>query len=145
MGKTGHSDRRRQYAALPWRIGTDGALEILLITSRETRRWIIPKGWPMKGKKAYQAAAQEAFEEAGVQGDIATEPLGAFRYLKTLGPKQQQVCSVNVFALEVTRELGLWPEQHQRSRRWMPAREAARSVDEPELRALIEAFEALGG
>ena len=111
-------DKRHQFAALPWRTGT-GGLEILVITSRETRRWVIPKGWPMKDRAAHQAAAQEAYEEAGVRGDIASEPLGM---------------------LQVSEILDTWPERDEREREWVKPEEAARRVDEPELTALIEAF-----
>lgn len=137
--RSARKDSRRQFAALPWRRGADG-LEILLITSRETRRWVIPKGWPMKDKTAYQAAAQEAFEEAGVEGDITIEPLGAFRYLKRLKNDRTQLCVVDVFPLHVEEMLDVWPEMHQRERVWMAPAHAATGVEEPELRALIEAF-----
>ncbi len=132
-------DRRHQFAALPWRVGAQG-LEILLITSRETRRWVIPKGWPMKDRAAHQAAAQEAFEEAGVQGDITDVPLGMFRYLKRLKGDKTQLCAVDVFPLQVTEILEIWPEQEERRREWVTPEEASRRVDEPELTALIEAF-----
>ena len=75
---------RRQVAALPWRRGADGGVEILLVTSRETRRWVTPKGGRMPGKTDAEAAAQEALEEAGVEGRVADEPVGSFRYLKVL-------------------------------------------------------------
>ncbi|MDP1736054.1 MAG: NUDIX hydrolase [Caulobacter sp.] len=129
----------RQYAALPWREGKDG-LEILLITSRETRRWVIPKGWPMITLAAHDAAAQEAFEEAGVRGTISETPIGAFRYRKRLKTGKAQLCRVDVFPLAVATELKSWPERRQRQRRWIPALEAARMVEEPGLRRLIEAF-----
>ena len=140
--RTLRKDSRRQFAALPWRHGEDG-LEILLITSRETRRWVIPKGWPMKDKQPHQAAAQEAFEEAGVEGDITIQPLGAFRYFKRLKNDRMQLCVVDVFPLEVGEMLDLWPEQHQRQRDWKTPAEAAAAVDEPELTALIQAFAVL--
>lgn len=132
-------DKRHQFAALPWRMGARG-LEILLITSRETKRWVIPKGWPMKDRAAHQAAAQEAFEEAGVHGDVTSEPLGMFRYLKRLKGDKTQLCAVDVFPLQVIRILDQWPEQGERDREWVTPEEASRRVDEPELTALIEAF-----
>lgn len=132
-------DKRHQFAALPWRTGT-GGLEILVITSRETRRWVIPKGWPMKALAAHQAAAQEAYEEAGVRGDIASAPLGMFRYLKRLKGDKTQLCAVDVFPLQVSEILDTWPERDEREREWVKPEEAARRVDEPELTALIEAF-----
>ena len=71
---------RGQSAALPWRFGSDGEGEVLLITSRETRRWVIPKGWPMKGLKSPECAAREAYEEAGLEGEIRKKKLGVFHY-----------------------------------------------------------------
>lgn len=132
-------DRRHQFAALPWRRGKRG-LEILLITSRETRRWVIPKGWPMKDREAHEAAAQEAFEEAGVRGEITDKPLGMFRYLKRLKGDRTQLCAVDVFPLQVGKLLDEWPERSEREREWVDPGEAARRVEEPELKALIEAF-----
>ncbi|WP_245620082.1 NUDIX hydrolase [Phenylobacterium immobile] len=131
---------RAQYAALPWRRGGDGVLEILLITSRETRRWVIPKGWPMKGKTSAAAAAREAFEEAGVSGQTAKKPLGAFHYDKRLSSGRLQRVRVSVFALKVEAEAETWPEIGQRDRLWASLADAAERVDEPELKALISAF-----
>ena len=132
-------DKRHQFAALPWRTGARG-LEILLITSRETKRWVIPKGWPMKDRAAHDAAAQEAFEEAGVRGEVTGEPLGMFRYLKRLKGDKTQLCAVDVFPLQVTEILDAWPERDEREREWVVPEVASRRVDEPELAALIEAF-----
>ena len=130
---------RQQYAALPWRQGKDG-VEILMITSRETRRWVIPKGWPMITLAAHDAAAQEAWEEAGVRGEVDAVPVGAFRYRKRMKSGPPQRCRVEVFPLAVSVEEKDWPERRQRSRRWIPALEAARMVEEPELRTIIETF-----
>ena len=135
---------RQQYAALPWRQGKDG-LEILLITSRETRRWVIPKGWPMITLAAHDAAAQEAWEEAGVRGEVTATPIGAFRYHKRMKAGPPQRCRVDVYSLAVVIEEKAWPEKRQRQRRWTPALEAARMVEEPGLRVLIEAFAASRG
>jgi 8-oxo-dGTP pyrophosphatase MutT (NUDIX family) len=73
-----------QYGALPYRFTPHAALEILLVTTRQTRRWIIPKGWPIKGLRPAKSAAREAFEEAGVRGKISAKPLGLFTYEKSL-------------------------------------------------------------
>lgn len=131
--------RRRQYAALPWRLGPDG-VDVLLITSRETRRWVIPKGWPMHGLTEHEAAAQEAFEEAGVSGEIAASPFGVYRYRKRMKDGSLVTCRVDVFPLEVKTEAKSWPEKRQRTRQWTPAAEAARMVQEPGLGRLIERF-----
>ena len=129
----------RQVAALPWRVG-EGGRQILMITSRETRRWVIPKGGRMTGKTDPQAAAIEAMEEAGVQGAVAEVAIGAFRYDKRLKSGQGRPCVVAVYPLRVLIQLGSWPEAHQRERRWMSPDEAAASVDEPDLARLISAF-----
>jgi len=131
---------RRQVAALPWRRGADG-IEVLLVTSRETRRWVTPKGGRMPGKTDAEAAAQEALEEAGVEGVVGPEPVGTFRYLKVLKRRAPRWCVVALYGLEVRAEHAGWQEQGQRERRWMPREEAAASVDEPDLKALIAAFE----
>lgn len=129
-----------QYAALPWRRGTQGEIEILLITSRGTGRWVIPKGWPMKSKSRRAAAAREAWEEAGVEGRIGRKSIGGYGYGKRLDDGDVIDLRVEVFGLEVTREGEDWPEKLQRERRWMGAGQAAVLVDEPELRDLILAF-----
>lgn len=131
---------RVQYAALPWRVADDGGLEVLLITSRETRRWVIPKGWPMKQLGPGGSAAQEALEEAGVLGRLSRKPVGKYAYDKRLSDGRSRHVRVKVFALEVLQELDAWPEQGQRERQWTPAAQAAPLVDEPELQALIADF-----
>jgi len=129
----------RQVAALPWRQGESG-VEVMMITSRETRRWVIPKGGRMVGKTDPQAAAQEAYEEAGVQGEILDTPIGHFRYGKRLKTGVVQACAVTVYPLEVLIQLGAWPEDLQRERRWMPQGEAAEAVHEDDLAQLIRDF-----
>lgn len=125
-----------QIAALPVRRSRDGSIEVLLITSRETRRWIIPKGWPMKGLKDHKAAAREAEEEAGVKGAIRKEPIGSYSYWKRR-TAHFELCQVKVYLLEVQDQLKQWREQHQREAQWFSAREAADRVDEPGLREII--------
>jgi 8-oxo-dGTP pyrophosphatase MutT (NUDIX family) len=131
---------RAQAAALPWRRRPDGAAEVLLITSRETRRWVIPKGWPIKGLTSAQSAAREAFEEAGVEGDVGKKKLGAYHYDKRLRSGRLQHVRVSVYALQVARELETWPEKDQREKLWTTPLDAADLVDEPDLKALIAAF-----
>ena len=132
-------ETRRQIGALVWRVEF-GVLEVLLITSRETGRFVIPKGWPMKGLSDDKAAAQEAFEEAGVKGVTAKHPFGQYRYNKIFGPGFALPCVVDVYAMQVEQILKKWPEKSERKRYWMPLREAAQSVHEPELRDLINRF-----
>ena len=128
-----------QYAALPYRKRPDG-LDVLLITSRDSGRWIIPKGWPIKGLSANQTAAREALEEAGVMGRIGGEQIGGYHYDKRLADGTNTHCDVEVFALEVVDQLDSWPEQHQRRREWLGIEEASERIAETELRALIRNF-----
>ncbi len=129
-----------QYAALPY--DNSNGLRILLVTSRETGRWVIPKGWPMARKKAPAAAAREAMEEAGVTGRIHKTPLGAYHYVKRLKNGAGLTCTVKVYPLEVERQLKRWPEKGQRTAHWFEPAEAARAVHEPDLAAMIEGFAA---
>jgi 8-oxo-dGTP pyrophosphatase MutT (NUDIX family) len=128
-----------QYAALPYRIEAR-QVRILLITSRETRRWVIPKGWPMAGLKPQDAAAVEASEEAGLIGSIDDTPLGSYRYLKRLKRDQTLAVQVIVFPLRVEGQVATWKEQGQRTYRWFAYRRAASLVAEPSLRRLIRDF-----
>jgi 8-oxo-dGTP pyrophosphatase MutT (NUDIX family) len=126
---------RPQYGALPYRTG-DG-VDILLITSRETGRWVIPKGWPMKGKSASATAAREAVEEAGVVGEIGKRPLGAFVYIKFRKTGLGRPCKVRVFALKVTGQRDEWREKGQRTAQWFAWSDAAAAVQERALARLI--------
>jgi 8-oxo-dGTP pyrophosphatase MutT (NUDIX family) len=128
----------RQYAALPFRYFN--SLEVLLISSRETHRWVIPKGWPMKGRKPHAVAAREALEEAGVVGRIGKRPLGSYQYVKRLKNGAPLLCTVEVFPMMVERQRHRWREQDQRTVQWFPAEEAATAVEEPELQTLIDEF-----
>jgi 8-oxo-dGTP pyrophosphatase MutT (NUDIX family) len=130
---------KQQVAALPYRETDAGGIELMLITSRETGRWVIPKGWPMKGKKDHAAAAQEAWEEAGVLGRIGKKPLGRYEYGKVLTDTTVR-CSVAVYPLFVELTDGAWPEFGQRRRRWYPPETAAELVDEAKLAKLIAGF-----
>ena len=130
--------RREQVAALPYRCAPD--LQVLLVSSLESRRWIVPKGWPMKGRSFAESAAQEAFEEAGVKGAIAPQPLGAYTYDKRKKNGSVLRCDVEVFPLEVRKQVADWPEKALRSQRWCNWREAAELVDDAGLGELIRAF-----
>src|SRR5215471_8399917 len=91
-------DGSQQFAVLPWRIGERGTREVLLLTSRETHRWVVPKGWPMKGRKPVEVASQEAYEEAGLIGQVVGKrPLGNFYYEKRLAKKKAVICEVRVY------------------------------------------------
>src|SRR6266481_1799157 len=106
--------KRVQYGALPYRLSAGLRPQFMLITSRDTRRWVIPKGWPKKGKSPRYSAAREAFEEAGVV-----------------------VCEVRVFPLEVRRQNKQWPEKQERVVKWLSASQAAEKVTEPMLSEII--------
>jgi 8-oxo-dGTP pyrophosphatase MutT (NUDIX family) len=127
---------RTQVAALPIRREKTGEIRVLLITSRETKRWIIPKGWPMKGRTNAEAAAQEALEEAGVEGRVQKEPFGKYLYWKR-GEANFELCEVRVYLLEVKRQLETWPEKAQREARWFSVEDAADLVEEPGLTTVI--------
>lgn len=135
--KSGGDTCPTQYGALCWRMHR-GKVEVLLITSRDTGRWVIPKGWPIAGRSPSQAAAREAFEEAGVEGRVSSAGLGLFNYRKVLSPKQSIACKVEVFSLRVAKLVTKFPERHERRRKWFAAEKAARKVIEPELRALLQ-------
>jgi 8-oxo-dGTP pyrophosphatase MutT (NUDIX family) len=129
-----------QYGALPYAVGKDGELRILLVTSRTTRRWIIPKGWPMKLRRPHQAAAQEALEEAGVVGKPQKRPIGDYQYDKLTDDGLSIRCTVTVFPLEVRSLDKRWKEALERERQWFTPGEAAKLVAEPELSALLENY-----
>src|SRR6266702_2781402 len=107
--------KRVQYGALPYRLSAGSRPQFMLVTSRETRRWIIPKGWPKKGKLPHHSAAREAFEEAGVVGAVAKRSIGSFSYEKRLKNGGAVVCKVRVFPLEVRRQNKQWPEKQERA------------------------------
>lgn len=130
-----------QLAAICWRQGSSG-IEVLLITSRETRRWVIPKGWPVKGLAPHLSAAREAWEEAGVEGMADPAPMGRFHYTKQRSEFSVREVAVDVFCLQVQRiHEGSYPEAGQRKRVWRAPAEAARMVAEPELAALLAGFD----
>ncbi len=128
---------RKQYAALPYRQLDDQGLQVMLITSRGTGRWIVPKGWPMAGLKPWRAAAREAYEEAGIVGEIDKRAAGRYDYEKLLEDGTVTRCHVDVFPLRVEEELARWPEQDQRTRRWFSPEQAAALVQEEGLQSLL--------
>ena len=132
-------EARPQVGVLPMRQTPEGGTEVLLVTSRETRRWVIPKGWPMKGRKPYEAAAREAYEEAGVVGCVGKRPLGFYLYEKRLKNREAVLCQVKVFPLDVRKQLKKFPERGQRDARWFSPSEAAEMVIEAGLAGLIRA------
>lgn len=129
---------RMQAAALPYR--REKELEVLLVSSLDTGRWIVPKGWPMKGRKNSETARREAYEEAGVKGDIASKPAGSFQYDKRKRNGSVWRCMVEVFPLEVKSQSRSWPEKAVRKTRWCAWSEAAELVDDRGLGEIIRAF-----
>ncbi|MFL9842598.1 DUF47 family protein [Sphingomonas sp. ST-64] len=115
-------------------------MRVLLVTSRGTGRWVIPKGNVPNGALPHVAAAEEAEEEAGVVGAVCPTPIGAYRYRKRRGNGAKLMADVEVFPLAVTAELTRWKEQSQRERRWFTLADAADAVDEPDLSDLIRSF-----
>ncbi|MEP3278076.1 MAG: NUDIX hydrolase [Stappiaceae bacterium] len=130
---------RQQYAALCYRMQNE-QIEFLLITSRDTGRWVIPKGWPMKELNAAECAAQEAFEEAGVIGDVSPTNVGTYFYFKGMDAGYKARCLVDVFPLKVQELRKDYPEEDERTRSWMSAEEASAEVEEPGLRAIFKTF-----
>ena len=132
--------RHRQYGVIPVRFGRDGRLQVLLLTSRGTGRWVIPKGWPMRKRTPAGTAEREAFEEAGVKGHLLSRrPVGSYRYLKT-DEKFTGAILVRVFILAVEEQKKDWPEFHERRTRWFPVARAAAMVQERELATLLKAI-----
>lgn len=122
----------RQSGVIPYRI-VEGRVEVLLITSRRRGRWVIPKGVIDPGMSAVESARKEAYEEAGIRGELSPDPLGEYRYDKWGG-----TCTVKVFKMEVQEQLKAWPESASRRREWMTVEMAARAVNEPRLQKLIQ-------
>ncbi len=139
MSSVGSEATGSQYAALPWR-WADDHLEILLITTLNTKRWVVPKGWPLAGCTPGECAAQEALEEAGVVGEMAPRPCGFFLYLKRRKTGEVVSCRVAVFPLEVARQRRTWPEKAVRETCWCSVDEALARVSDPGLKRLIARF-----
>lgn len=126
-----------QYGVLPVRRAADGAVEVLLITSRDTKRWVVPRGNPIQGKSPAESAAQEAYEEAGIVGPVEAEAIGSYSYEKRRRLRSAVPAVVHLFTMNVAEERDEWPEKGQRERRWFAADEAAAAVHEDELARLI--------
>ena len=134
-----------QFAALPFRIDKEKGLQILLITSRDTGRWVIPKGNPMPRLKGHETAAQEAYEEAGIEGELLERPIGHYQYEKIRKSGEPALALVTVYPMRVSDQHYDWPERTQRTIRWLEPRKAALMVDEPDLKEIIRSFVPNGG
>jgi 8-oxo-dGTP pyrophosphatase MutT (NUDIX family) len=126
----------RQCAALPF-ADRAGEMQVMLVTSRETRRWVLPKGWCEKSVPPHEQAAIEAYEEAGLIGEIASEAIGRYRYAKRLPNNLHLECEVEVFPLRVDRQVKHWPEKRQRQTAWFTLGQAALVVEEAGLAMLL--------
>lgn len=135
---------RIQVAALPWH-RTSSGIEVMLITSRDTGRWVLPKGWPETSERLCETAAREASEEAGLSGSVDTQEAGRYFYVKELAGGEHVACEVLVYPLEVRKVAEKWKERRQRTRKWVTPAEASRMVNEPDLCRLIASFGAAHG
>ncbi|WEK49127.1 MAG: NUDIX hydrolase [Candidatus Kaistia colombiensis] len=137
-------DSFQQFGALPWRRNKHGEIRVLLVTSRERGRWLFPKGWLAPGRSAPESAATEAFEEAGVIGDIDRQALGSYNYAKILSDQTSVDCIVTMFALRVRGTLLQWRERGERKRRWCHLSEAAEMVSDEGLGRLLREIQTKG-
>lgn len=134
------SDVRTQFAALCFRV-EDGKTRILLITSRGSGRWIIPRGWPMDNKTPCEAALTEAWEESGVRGKGYEVSLGLYSYTRDIGEDGLTPCVAMVYPVKVKDMADDYPEKGQRRRKWFSRKKAAELVSEPELANIIRGFD----
>jgi 8-oxo-dGTP pyrophosphatase MutT (NUDIX family) len=139
LGGAAKTDLRTQFAALCYRIKNE-KVQFCLVTSRRSGRWIVPKGWPMNGQTPMDAAATEAFEEAGVRGKIEPRPIGVFSYYK-VHSKNELPCIAVVYPLKVKKVFRTWPERKERNRKWLSRKKAAALVDDAELSQIILRFQ----
>lgn len=133
------SGYRRQFGALPLRMDDEGRMQVMMITSRETSRWIVPKGWPIKGLSGAQTAAREAREEAGVVGVTGKNPVGAYMYDKRRKSGRSTRCYVELYPLWVVDAAPDWPEEAERRVEWLPVAEAAERAGDASLGELLRA------
>jgi 8-oxo-dGTP pyrophosphatase MutT (NUDIX family) len=142
QGETLFREHGRQVAALCWRHSAKrpSQIEVLLITSLNSKRWILPKGWPEAELGPADNAAREAFEEAGVTGKVEAQPVGTYHYLKEKKDGGGVPCSVDVFALAVTKQLDDWPEKKVRDLAWLTVEQAMMQISEPGVRQILRDF-----
>lgn len=140
FGKAHKTDVRTQFAALCYRVKND-KVQVLLVTSRGTKRWILPKGWPVNNATPQDSAAQEAWEEAGVIGQPDPRPLGLYSYTKVQEDDADFPCVAMVYAVRVTSLSKDYPEAAERKRKWVSRKKAAAMVGEPELTRILRDFD----
>ena len=140
FGNSAKTAIRTQFAALCYRIKGD-KVQILMVTTRRSGRWIVPKGWPVDGQTPQESAMQEAWEEAGVIGQPDARPLGLFSYTKMLDEDETLPCVAMVYAVRVKSLAQDFPEKGQRKRKWVSRKQAASMVGEPELARILRDFD----
>lgn len=139
LGSRQKRDVRTQFGALCWRVRKD-KVQVALVTSRRSGRWVLPKGWPMEGMTPSDAAAQEAYEEAGLEGKITPLVIGIYSYSKDLDEDDPMPCVVTLFPMKVKKAHKSWPESDLRRRKWVSPRKASKMVDFPELSQILAEF-----
>lgn len=132
--------KRKQVAALCYK-ETGSGKKILLITSRDTGRWIVPKGWPIEGKDGPQSALQEAWEEAGVKkANVKDAPIGSYDYAKGMKDGSSVPIEAKVYLAQVVNLKKAYPEAEERERAWFTPEKAAELVEEPDLKDILKAL-----
>ncbi len=124
-----------QAGAVPYRLTKDGPL-FLMVTSRRTGRWLFPKGGLMRDRTPWDSAAQEALEEAGVEGVVSDQPLGTYTARRIRGQRTETI-AVTLYLLQVTRQLDRWDEKAQRQRRWADLETAIALLGDPALGEML--------
>lgn len=132
------ADARTQFAVLGYTMGKSKP-RVCLVTSRQTGRWILPKGWPVEGATPVEAVAAEAWEEAGLRGRVHPQPVGLFSYQKLLEDVELPVIAV-VYAMRVFSAASTYPEAHERKRKWFTPRKAAARLSDPEVAPIVRGF-----
>lgn len=135
------TDPRTQFAALCYRRDKGGKVKVLLVTGRRTGRWKLPKGWPTAGLTPAQTAKKEAFEEAGVKGSHHEQCIGHYVYVKSINGKRTLPCIVAVFPVKVSKLAKKFPESGERKFVWLTPNKAARMVEEPSLKSVLNQFD----
>ena len=131
---------RSQFGAICYRV-KDGTIQILLVTTRRTGRWMVPRGWPIDATTPAQTALREAWEEAGVRGKVTGNCVGVYSYIKELDDDDDLPCLVALFPVKVQDLEKSYPERKERKRRWFTPKKAAEKLDEPELSQIVKAFD----
>lgn len=139
----GGMNELKQVAVLPWRIQRHGEPKILLITSREQERWILPTGWPEEGSPPLATASREAFAKAGLIGDMSPVPVTTYRYVKSVDDGSKASCRVAVFGMKVRGTLIQWREKGKRQRQWFSPQAAADRIGDLPVAEFLRTLDAV--